>query len=227
MAADVSADDDDLVAAATPLDEWLDRLAQAHGAPGGGAACAVMTAISAGLLGMVAAYSAEELEGDRAATRLARARRRATAAAENDGERSAAFGAALAMADGPDREHAVRATTVDATASSIAVCRLAASLVEEARLLAAIENPNVEADLIVAVEALSAALAGAVATARADLDILTAHRTPDDALDGQIETFEGDIREIEGAREAARTLSSTLRPDGPTPGATDLGSSRM
>lgn len=208
--------DDDLVAAATPLDEWLDRLARAHGAPGGGAACAVMTAISAALLGMVAAYSTDEPEGESAATRLDRVRRRATAAAETDGERSAAFGAALAMDDGPDRERAVRATTVDATVSSIAVGRLAASLVKEARLLAAIGNRHVEADLVVAVEALSAALAGAVATARADLDILSAHRVPDDALDGQIEALERGIREVEGARREVEQLASTLGNGTPT-----------
>ena len=207
--------DDDLVAAATPLDEWLDRLAQAHGAPGGGAACAVMTAISAALLGMVAAYSTDEPGSSRAAERLDRVRRRATSAAETDGERSAAFGAALAMDDGPDREGAVRATTVDATASSIAVGRLAASLIDEARLLAAIGNPNVEADLIVAVEALIAALAGAVATARADLDILSAHRALDDALDGRIETFERDIREMERARGEVGRIASALRPGAP------------
>ncbi len=204
--------DDDLVASATPLDEWLDRLAQAHGAPGGGAACAVMTAISAGLLGMVAGYSGEEPESRAAAERLDRVRRRATSAAETDGERSAAFGAALAMEPGPDRERAVRATTVDATASSIAVGLLAASLVQEVRLLAAIGNPHVEADLIVAVEALTAALAGAVATARADLDILSAHRAADDELDGRLETFERDIRTMEGVRDEADRLASALRP---------------
>ena len=208
--------DDDLVAAATPLDEWLDRLAQAHGAPGGGAACAVMSAIAAGLLGMVAAYSTDEPESERAAVRLDRARRRATAAAETDGERSAAFGAALAMDDGPDRERAVRTNTVDATASSIAVGRLAASLVEDARLLAEIGNRHVEADLIVAVEALAAALAGAVATARADLELLTAHRASSDALDDQIETFERDIREIARARAEAEQLASALGPGTPT-----------
>jgi formiminotetrahydrofolate cyclodeaminase len=207
----MSADDDDVVAAATPLDEWLERLAEAHGAPGGGAACAVMTAIAAALLGMVAAYSADDAEIVQSATRLDRVRRRATAAAEADGERSAAFGAALAMESGPDREDAVRSTTVDATASSIAVGGLAASLVDEARLLAARGNPNVEADLIVAVEALAAALAGAAATARADLEILSSHRVPDDALDDRIESFRRDIDEIERTREGLSRLASTLR----------------
>jgi formiminotetrahydrofolate cyclodeaminase len=208
----MNADDEDVVGPGTPLDEWLDRLAQAHGAPGGGAACAVMTAISAGLLGMVAGYSSEQPESHGAATRLDRVRRRATSAAETDGERSAAFGAALAMEPGPDRERAVRATTVDATESSIAVGLLAASLVQEVRLLAAIGNPHVEADLIVAVEALTAALAGAVATARADLDILSAHRAADDTLDGRFETFERQIHEMERARDEVDRLASALGP---------------
>ncbi|HET8780521.1 MAG TPA: hypothetical protein VFM66_10630, partial [Agromyces sp.] len=89
---------------------------------------------------------------------------------------------------------------------------LAASLVEEARLLVAIGNRNVEADLIVALEALSAALAGSVATARADLDLLSAHRTVDDELDEPIETFTRDIREMEGARAEAARLASALGP---------------
>ena len=211
----MSTQDDDLVAAATPLDEWLDRLAQAHGAPGGGAACAVMTAISAGLLGMVAAYSGQDPESGRAAGRLDRVRRQATSAAEADGERSAAFGAALAMEPGPERERVVRSSTADATASSIAVGRLAASLVEEVRLLAAIGERQVEADLVVAAEALAAALAGAVATARADLDILSAHREPGDALDDRIESFERDLDEVERARREAGRLASSLNPGDP------------
>ncbi|WP_173923946.1 cyclodeaminase/cyclohydrolase family protein [Agromyces sp. Marseille-P2726] len=207
----MSADDEDLVASETPLDEWLHHLAQAHGAPGGGAACAVMTAISAALLGMVAGYSDDDPAAGRASARVDRVRRRATAAAETDGERSAAFGAALAMDAGPDRERAVRSTTVEATASSVAVGRLAASLVDEARLLADIGNRHVEADLIVAVEALSAALAGSAATARADLQILSAHRASGDDLDDRIDTFQRDLDELEHARAEVDRLADALR----------------
>lgn len=200
--------DDDLIPAATPLDEWLDRLAEGHGAPGGGAACAVMTAIAAALLGMVAAYTPDEPAAASARKRLARIRRQATAAAEADGVRSARFGAALAMEDGPERESAVRATTEEAADSSLAVGRIAASLVEEVRLLADVGNPNVEADLLVAGEALVAALGGVIGTTRADLDLLGAHRAPGDGLDDTLARAEGELREIADVRgELARMLA--------------------
>jgi len=187
---------DDIDPTETPLAEWVDRLAQAKGAPGGGAACGAMTGIAAGLLGMVAAYTAGESEARRAEQRLSRTRRLALRAAEEDGVRSAAFGAALAMDQGPDRERAVREATVEAVASALDVGRVAASLLEEVRLLADIGNPHVEADLRVAVEALRAALEGTNHTARANLDLLARHRTADDQLDPQVAVFERDLVDL-------------------------------
>lgn len=186
--------------AETPLAEWVDRLAQAKGAPGGGAACGVMTGIAAGLLGMVAAYTADDLEARRAEQRLSRTRRQAMNAAEEDGVRSAAFGAALAINQGPERERAVREATVDAVASALDVGRVAASLLEEVRLLADIGNPHVEADLRVAVEALRAALEGTNHTARANLDLLARHRTADDQLDPKVAGFERDLVDLAAKR---------------------------
>ncbi|WP_157525098.1 cyclodeaminase/cyclohydrolase family protein [Microbacterium yannicii] len=206
--------DDDLIPAATPLDEWLDRLAEGHGAPGGGAACAVMTGISAALLGMVAAYTPDEPEAARARERVGRIRRQATGAAEADGVRSAEFGAALAMEDGPERERAVRAATVEATESSLAVGRVAASLVDEVRLLAEIGNPNVRADLLVAGQALAAALGGIVATTRADLELLAGHRTSGDGLDDALGRAEGELREIADVRGELARMLARLGPRG-------------
>ncbi|WP_413353899.1 cyclodeaminase/cyclohydrolase family protein [Microbacterium sp. 1P06AB] len=191
---------DDIDPAETPVAEWVDRLAQAKGAPGGGAACGVMTGIAAGLLGMVAAYTADDPDARQAEQRLSRTRRLALGAAEEDGVRSAAFGAALAMDQGPERERAVRAATIDAVASAVDVGRVAASLLDEVRLLADIGNPHVEADLRVAVEALRAALEGTDHTARADLDLLSRHRAPDDDLDPQVADVERDLVDLAGAR---------------------------
>lgn len=191
---------DDIDPAETPLAEWVDRLAQANGAPGGGAACGVMTGIAAGLLGMVAAYTADDLEARRTEQRLSDKRRLAMRAAEEDGVRSAAFGAALAMEQGPDRERAVREATVDALSSVLDVGRIAASLLDEVRLLVDIGNPHVEADLRVAVEALRAALEGTNHTARADLDLLSRHRAPDDDLDPQVADVERDLVDLAEAR---------------------------
>ena len=202
---------DDIDPAATPLAEWLDRLAQAHGAPGGGAACAVMTAISAALLGMVAAYTADNPAARLAAQRLGVRRRAATTAAEADGICSATFGAALAMDEGPERERAVRQASVDAIASTLTIGRLAAALVDDVRLLADIGNRHVEADLLVAVEALRAALEGASLTARANLDLLSGHRSPDDGLDEQIAAFERGFRDFAERRAELDRIATNQR----------------
>lgn len=199
--------DGDVDPAATPLEEWLDRLAERGGAPGGGAASAVMTAISAALLGMVAVYTPDEPESDAAAPRLRRIRRAATRGAEEDGIRSAAFGAALAMDDGPDREREVRKATADAIASSIEIGLLAATLLPEARLLAEIGSHHVEADLVVALEALRAALAGAAATARSNMDLLATHRAPGDDLDARVAAFQDDVDAIARAQADAERLA--------------------
>lgn len=199
---------DDIDPAETTLAEWVDRLAQAQGAPGGGAACGVMTGIAAGLLGMVAAYTAHDLEARQAEQRLSDKRGLAMRAAEEDGVRSATFGAALAMDQGIDRERAVRDATVDAVASALDVGRIATSLLEEVRLLVDIGNPHVEPDLRVAVEALRAALEGTNHTARANLDLLARHRTADDHLDPQVANFERDLVDLAAKRAECTRIAA-------------------
>lgn len=202
---------DDIVPAETPLEDWLGRLAEARGAPGGGAACAVMTAISAALLGMVAAYTPDDIAAEQAVRRLQRTRHEATRAAEEDGVRSAAFGAALAMSEGPEREQAVRQATVEAIESSLAIGRLGASLLDDVHLLADIGNPHVEADLRVATETLRAALEGAHLTAEANLDLLTRHRKQDDELGPHIEEFERALAALAGKRSECDDVAISLR----------------
>lgn len=200
--------DDDIDPADTPLEEWLDRLALAHGAPGGGAASAVMAAISAALLGMVAAYTRDDSDARLSAQRLSSTRRAAIRAAEEDGVRSAAFGAALGMDEGPERERAVRQETVAAVASSLAIGRIAASLVDEVRLLSRIGNPHVEADLRVAMAALRAALDGAHVTAASNIELLTHHRAPDDDLDSHLAEFERDLSDLAHQRAECERIAA-------------------
>lgn len=202
---------DDIVPAETPLEEWLGRLSEARGAPGGGAACAVMTAISAALLGMVAAYTTDDVEAERAVRRLRGRRHAATRAAEEDGVRSAAFGASLAMADGPERERTVRQATVEAIASSLTIGRIGASLLDDVHLLADIGNSHVEADLRVAVEALRAALEGAHLTADANLELLKRHRQQDDELGPHVEEFEQDLATLAEKRSECDQTATRLR----------------
>lgn len=202
---------DDIDASETPLEEWLDRLAQAHGSPGGGAACGIMTAISAALLGMVAAYTADDSEAGLSAQRLSTRRRAAVKAAEEDGLRSAAFGAALGMDEGPERDLAVRRATAEAIASSLVIGHIAASLVEEVHVLARIGNPHVEADLRVAVEVLRAALEGANVTATSNLELLARHRAADDELDSRVAAFERDMRELAQTRAECARIAADYR----------------
>ncbi len=195
----------------TTLEEWLDRLAEPHGAPGGGAACGVMTAIAAALRGMVASYTPDEPRARDAVPRLQDYRRAATEAAENDGVRSAAFGAALAMDESPEREQAIREATVEATRSSLAIGVIAASLVGEARQLAEVSNPHVEADLVVALGALSAALDGVLVTARSDLATLTKHADAGDPVGPSIRQQESTVAELASARDSLRRLVAERR----------------
>ena len=192
---------DDIDPAATTLEEWLDRLAEPHGAPGGGAACGVLTAIAAALLGMVASYTPDEPRARAAVPRLHECRRAATAAAEHDGVQSAALGAALAMDESPEREPAVRRATIAATESSLAIGRIAASLVGEALQLAEVSNPHVEADLLVALGALGAALDGVAATTRSDLDLLSHHRGTDQSVERSIRRLDSAVTDLAEARD--------------------------
>jgi formiminotetrahydrofolate cyclodeaminase len=187
---------EDIDPSETTLEEWLDRLAEPHGAPGGGAACGVMTGMAAALLGMVASYTPDEPRAQEAVPRLHEHRRAATDAAENDGVHSAAFGAALAMDESPERELAIREATIEATRSSLAIGSIAASLVDEARQLAEVSNPNVEADLLVALGALRAALDGVVVTARSDLEILSNHRDADDGIGRSIQELDDTVASL-------------------------------
>jgi len=115
------------------------------------------------------------------------------------------------MDDGPERDRAVRQASVDAIVSTLTVGRLGVSLVDDVRLLVDIGNPHVEADLLVAVEALRAALEGANVTARANLDLLARHRTNDDGLDEQIVEFSRDIRDLAEKRAELDRLATNKR----------------
>lgn len=74
----------------TPLDAWLDRLAQPTGSPGGGAACGVMICIAASLLTMAAGYTPDDERAAPAGRRALELRTSAQAAAEADGDREPA-----------------------------------------------------------------------------------------------------------------------------------------
>lgn len=158
------------------MDDWLDALAQPSGSPGGGAASGVMVAVAASLMAMVAGYTPDDERMAPCRTRLARHRSEALAAVEADGVASAAFGAALAMADdAPDRDERVRDAAIEAAGSAAGVAEVGLAMLDELHLLADAGNRHVAVDLAVAAEALRAGQSGAALTIRANVQIAQKH----------------------------------------------------
>jgi formiminotetrahydrofolate cyclodeaminase len=199
------------VSTSNPLDAWLDKLAQASGAPGGGAACGVMLGMSAALLRMVARYTEGDERAMQCAARLADRRRDALRAAEVDGVRSAALGAALATRErSPQEEQRVRDAALAAAASSADLGSIGSAILEELHLMAEIGNPAVAADLAVAAEALAAALAGVSVNLRADLQLASAHHTGDDRASAQPAELSDAARRVAASHATARATASAL-----------------
>lgn len=167
---------------AAPLDVWLEDLSKATGSPGGGAASAVMLAISAALLQMVARYTPDDPRAADCVGRLTALRRRALAAAEQDGRRSADLGAAMgAPKEEAGRDERIAETAVAASRSSAELGAIGEALVDELRVLSDIGNPALAADLVVAAEALASGLAGASVNLRADVGLARRHERRDAA----------------------------------------------
>ena len=168
-----SGNDAEIDEASLPVTTWLDRLSGPHGSPGGGAACAVMVAVSAALLAMVAGYHTDDDRVAQARDRLLEVRRRALDAAAADSRRSGQLGAALRDEDAeadPVPDAALAAAT-----SAVALGELAASLVPEMQLLLDVAAAYLVPDLVVAAEAAVAAMGGTAATVRADLRLAERH----------------------------------------------------
>lgn len=164
------------VPASTPLEQWLDRLAEATGAPGGGAASAVMLALGAGLLRMVAGYTPGQDRATAAGERVAALRVRALAASDADSRASVALGAALALpTDDPDRDARLLDAALRGARSSVDIGEVGIALVGELDVLERVGNRHLDSDLAVAREAVRAGLGGALVNLRANLDLIAAH----------------------------------------------------
>lgn len=159
-----------------PLDDWLAKLGQSTGAPGGGAASGVMLGIAASLLSMVAAYTPDDPRAAECGRRVARLRDESLQGSESDGILSAEFGAALALsADDPGRDARVRTAAVRAAESAARLGSSGTALLSELRMLREIGNRSLSADLAVAAAALGAGLSGSSINLRANLRTARAH----------------------------------------------------
>jgi formiminotetrahydrofolate cyclodeaminase len=166
------------VPASLGLDEWLARLAEPTGAPGGGSAAGVMMALAAALLHMVCGYTPDDAEAARAAERVRVLREECLGAAYQDGIRSVALGEALA-ADGPGRSADLYRAAVAAADSSARLAEIGIVLAGELGVIAEVGNKHLVADTGVAGEALRAGLGAALINLRANVRLAEAHASPD------------------------------------------------
>src|SRR5918993_4148811 len=152
------------------LREFLDRVASGGPAPGGGSVAAVAVALAAGLSGMAARLSADQLVGAPGlAERADASRRRVAPLARADAE---SYGRVLAARREPDSEtrtERVRDALSGAADVPLAVAEvgnevagIAARLVEEG-------NPNLEGDAMTTVLLADAGVRAAAALAEINL----------------------------------------------------------
>lgn len=190
---------------AAPLHEWLDRLGQDDGAPGGGSAAGVMLAMAAALLEMVLRYG-DVTESERLRGQAAQARAVALERAREDARASAALGAALGRdEDDPDRENAVRRAGAGAVRSSAELGASGIHLTDLLREVAALARPSLMSDVGVAGEALAAGLGGALINLRANTALLARH-----GQDALPEAIAADAR-MAAARRAAEERAAAVR----------------
>ena len=188
---------------AVPLEEWLDRLAQRGGAPGGGSASGVLLGVGSALISMVLSY------GDRSpalSARAAQLRADALADALADATASAALGSALAEpTDAEGRDAHVRDAAIAGARSSARLGATGAALVDLLEDTADDVPPGLDADLGVAAEAITAGLGGALINLRGDVALI-------ERRDG---TVPADIREaavrMETDRRRAATRATAVR----------------
>ncbi|PJJ71275.1 formiminotetrahydrofolate cyclodeaminase [Diaminobutyricimonas aerilata] len=152
--------------------EWMRRLAEPAGVPGGGAAVGVMLSIAAGLMSMVAAYT----EADEPAERARALQRTALRLTDDDATVSGALGAAF-------RDHGdIRTASLDAARSSATLGEHACAAIADLEWLAEHGKPFLIADVAVATASLRGALAGARANLSYDLAALRSAGDDDAAI---------------------------------------------
>ncbi|ARJ06320.1 hypothetical protein B5808_14680 [Cnuibacter physcomitrellae] len=216
----------------SPLAEWLDRLAEPVGDPGGGAAAGLMLAVSAALTSMVAGYEGRTAErrastaaegseraerpiplGVRRAERLreraVERRHAALEAADADATASRRLGAALRMPSGSDRDAAVREASLAATESSVALGDLVLASLDDLAAIAGASDDVLIADVAVAVAAARAALAGARANAGSDLE---RHGASPDDVEAQHADLVAALTRFDEGLERLADLEGSLAP---------------
>jgi formiminotetrahydrofolate cyclodeaminase len=165
-----------------PLGEFLDRVASDRHAPGGGSVAAVAVALAAGLAGMAARLSTDQM-GD--ASELAgcadASRRRVAPLAKADAESYGRVLDALRSQGDPEtREERIREALSGAADVPLAVAEVGGEVAGIAARLVEEGNPNLEGDAMTAVLLAAAGVRASAALAEINL---SAAKVEDDRLE--------------------------------------------
>jgi formiminotetrahydrofolate cyclodeaminase len=194
--------------------DWLDRLASAQPAPGGGAAAAPSAALAAALLEMVAnltigkpKFAAYEPVARAVLEQAQQLRVEAIELAEHD---TAAFTTLMASLRLPkdtarEREHrtnTIRGATLAAARVPLRIAEVAATTIELAERLREHSNPRVLTDVGVAVASALAALQSAALNVRVNLTSLD---------DADAAPLRATLDTALAATETARTTAAAVR----------------
>lgn len=149
---------------ATPLGRFLDAVAAAEPAPGGGAVSAVTVGLAAGLAAMAARFSARQLAvAGSLAARADELRARVAPLAQRDAAVYAeVFDAVALPKDDPGRREAVRAALSGAADIPLEIAEIGAAVVAIAEQLEREGNPNLRGDAATARLLAAAAVRSAI-----------------------------------------------------------------
>lgn len=199
----------------TPIGAWLDALAAATPAPGGGAAAALAGAMSAALIAMAAGltlgrprYADVHAEMSAVLGRATALRQALTQAVEDD---TAAYLAVMAAYRLPraddvlraDRQAAIQAALRRAAEVPLAAAEACGELLELAAAVAARSNPNASSDAAVAALLAHAGLQGAVRNVRINLNDLEAGAFCQEAAARTVQLLETGAQALAAALAAA------------------------
>ncbi len=155
--------------------DLLDRFAARRPTPGGGGAAALAAAMAAGLLGMAARFSTEQLiDAAGRAAHADRVRDQVAALAEQDAEAYQAVLAAFALPREPDsdvRRRQIHRTLERAARVPTEIAEAAGGIATEAVELAERGNPNLRGDAFTAATLAAAAARSAAELVRLNVEL--------------------------------------------------------
>ena len=162
------------------VEPFIEQLAAPTATPGGGSAAAASGAMAAGLAAMVAsmsrgkkAYAQFEAQLSEAISRLSQLREELKAAIDADAESYQSVMAAYKKAkESAAADGVVDAALMQATSVPLGVAEQSREVLQIAEGLRSITNPNMKSDLITAAALAQAAIEGALANVKINLESL-------------------------------------------------------